>query len=109
MFRIKIDTRDRYQKKVELVETSAGKEKLLGRKEGDIDVVSAINKLLKENNLKAKDIGEFTAHPGPGSFTGIKMGVTTANIFNWALGKKDLDETILPEYGREPNITLKEF
>lgn len=109
MFRIKIDTRERYHKRVELVKSEAGKEKLLGRKEGDIDVVSSINNLLKENNLKAKDIGEFTAHPGPGSFTGIKMGVTAANIFNWALGKKKPDELILPEYGREPNITLKEF
>ena len=55
--------------------------------------------------LKAKDITEYESNPGPGSFTGLKIGTTIANVFNWALGKKKINELALPEYGREPNIT----
>ena len=50
------------------------------------------------------DIDVIKANPGPGSFTGLKIGVTVANILNWALGKKKFSEMMLPEYGSEPNI-----
>ena len=103
MYKIYIDTTDRYIKAVKLFKDSAE----IATKSGDIDVVSTISELLKENNLTPEQIQTYEVNKGPGSFTGIKMGVTVANIFNWALGKKSFKELDMPEYGREPNITLK--
>ncbi|HSX39868.1 MAG TPA: hypothetical protein VLI92_04750 [Candidatus Saccharimonadales bacterium] len=102
MFKIYIDTTDRYKKFVKLFDG----EKEVAEKSGDIDVVSAIQQLLTENNLTPDQV-EYDVNKGPGSFTGIKMGVTVANVLNWATGKKQIDELIQPEYGREPNITLR--
>lgn len=75
--------------------------------QGDIDVVATIQTLLKNNNLDVKDITEIVPNTGPGSFTGIKIGVAVANIFNWALEKKKIKELYKPNYGSEPNIQTK--
>lgn len=49
--------------------------------EHSIYVSSYIEKLMKDNNLKAKDINEIIVVNGPGSFTGIRIGVTIAKVF----------------------------
>jgi tRNA A37 threonylcarbamoyladenosine modification protein TsaB len=107
MYKILIDSTERFQKKVELILVENKKEKILDLEEGNIDIVSAIQTLLNKNDLKPEDIEEYVSHPGPGSFTGLKIGATIANVFNWALGKKEITELSYPDYGREPNITLK--
>ena len=104
-FKIRIDSTDRYKKSVKLVRIHKGEEKEVSEREGDIDIVAEIAGILGEQKLKAKDITEYESNPGPGSFTGLKIGTTIANVFNWALGKKKINELALPEYGREPNIT----
>jgi len=101
MYKIYIDSADRKEKSVQLLED----DKVVSEKKGDIDIVGAIRDLLKESKLNVKDIDEFSSNLGPGSFTGLKMGVTIANVLNWALGKKKITELDLPNYGREPNIT----
>lgn len=100
MYQILIDTADRYNKSVSI--TKEGE--VVGEKKGDLDVVVAISDLLKENKIKFSEIEEIKANPGPGSFTGLKIGVTVANVLNWALGKKKSTEIVLPEYGGQPNI-----
>lgn len=100
MYKILIDTTKRFEKSVKLF--SEGKE--VDSKFGDIDVVSSTQELLKTNKVKFKDIDEFDCNPGPGSFTGIKVGITITNVLNWVLGKKSIKK---PMYGAEPNITLK--
>lgn len=47
-----------------------------------------LRKLLEENGLTVRDIDLFVADVGPGSFTGVKVGVTLAKTFAFALGKK---------------------
>lgn len=101
--KIYIDTTERYEKKVELVEVAGDKEKVIDSKTGDLDTVSAIKAILEKNNLKPEDIEEFEPDTGPGSFTGIKIGITIANILNWASGKKK-PKRYKPNYGKEPNI-----
>jgi len=61
--------------------------------------------ILEKRGLKISDVAEFEAFKGPGSFTGLKMGVTAVNVFNWALGRKKVSELSYPEYGSEPNIS----
>lgn len=100
MYQILIDTADRYNKSVSLLKEG----KIVGEKKGDLDVVVAIRDLLKENEIKFSEIEEVKANPGPGSFTGLKIGVTVANVLNWALGKKKSTEIVLPKYGGQPNI-----
>ncbi len=41
--------------------------------------------MFKENNLLAKDINKIIVVNGPGSFTGIRIGVTIAKVYAWSL------------------------
>ena len=47
-----------------------------------------IDELLKENSLKIKDIDVFGVTIGPGSFTGIRVGIATIKAFRDGLGAK---------------------
>lgn len=104
-YKIYIDTAQRDAKSVRLVKVLDGVEEELGNDTGDIDVNTSIKNLLGKNNLVLQDISEFVPNLGPGSFTGLKIGVTISNLFNWLLGRKKLDELSVPEYGGEPNIS----
>lgn len=52
-----------------------------------------INNLLEKAKLSLKDIDYFGAVVGPGSFTGIRVGVATVNAFGYATGKKVIGVT----------------
>lgn len=47
-----------------------------------------IKDLLSENNITMKDIDVVAASVGPGSFTGIRIGVSTARAIGQAMGIK---------------------
>lgn len=47
-----------------------------------------IKELLDRNNLKPNDIEEIYVVEGPGSFTGLRVGITIAKVFAWGLNKK---------------------
>ena len=49
--------------------------------EHSVYVTKYIDDVLKECNLSPKDIDEIIVVNGPGSFTGIRIGVTIAKIF----------------------------
>lgn len=49
--------------------------------EHSIYVTKYIDDILKECNLSPKDVDEIIVINGPGSFTGIRIGVTIAKIF----------------------------
>ena len=102
MYKITIDTTNRDNRQVTLYKDAV----VMDEVAGVVDVVSEIQKLLQKHKLNIKDIDEFKANPGPGSFTGIKIGITIANVLNWALGKKKITDLQQPEYGGEPNVTL---
>lgn len=44
-----------------------------------------IEKVLKEKNLKIKDISEIKVDKGPGSFTGLRVGISIANALSYLL------------------------
>ena len=51
-------------------------------------LVPMIDKLLKRVKLKIKDIDCFAVSVGPGSFTGLRIGVTVVKGFAYTLNKK---------------------
>jgi len=65
-------------------------------------ILSMINKILKKHSLNPEDLSEIKINVGPGSFTGLRVGLAIANILSFVLkipinGKK-IGEIILPIY-----------
>lgn len=46
--------------------------------------LSEIEKLFKNNNIEPKSVNKIMVTNGPGSFTGIRIGVTIAKTYAWA-------------------------
>jgi len=104
-YKIYLDTSTRGEEEVRLVKVVGDTEKVVGSRKGKIDIISSIRDLLEENGLEVSDISEFIPNLGPGSFTGLKVGVTITNILNWINGNKTLKDLDYPNYGGEPNIS----
>lgn len=51
-------------------------------------LLSLIDKIIKENNFNLGQIKEIKVNSGPGSFTGIRVGMAVANALAWSLGIK---------------------
>lgn len=65
-------------------------------------ILPQIDKILKKHLLKLKIISEIRINTGPGSFTGLRVGLASANALSFALkipvnGKK-VGEIISPVY-----------
>ena len=96
-----IDTSDNKKAFVELdgerIEVKSG----LGSAQ---NVLLAIEKILKQKRAKLSDLTEIKVKIGPGSFTGLKVGVTIANTLGYLLkipvnGKKIGPKSIVePKY-----------
>ena len=89
------------------------------------ELLDHIEAILKKNNGSWKDISGLIVFRGPGSFTGLRIGVTVANTIAYAQsvpivgqagadwlkeGAKRIvagksDTQVVPEYGSPPNIT----
>jgi tRNA threonylcarbamoyladenosine biosynthesis protein TsaB len=64
-------------------------------------ILPMMDKLLKKHLLEAKDLSEIQINAGPGSFTGLRIGLAIANALSFVLkipinGKNG--EIILPIY-----------
>ena len=73
----------------------------------DQDVFGFLTQTLKEQNLSFSDITTITVNPGPGTFTGTRIGVSIANALGFALnlpvnGGHDPVEAV---YASPPSIT----
>lgn len=53
------------------------------------NTLNEIRVLLEENNLSPTDVDKIITVNGPGSFTGIRIGLTIAKTYAWSL-KKDI-------------------
>jgi len=94
------------------------------------ELLPNIDKLLKKNKIKPPQLKWVAVNLGPGSFTGLRVGISIANTFGYELnipiigkanvvgGAKARIESllklkttgksfkqVLPEYGRPPRIT----
>lgn len=86
-----------------------------------------ILELLKEQNKTFQDLDGIVCFKGPGSFTGLRIGLTVANTLatelnvpivgtsgkKWCaqglddLAKNNSDQIVLPDYGAPVHITKK--
>ena len=58
-------------------------------KEHSIYAVEKLDEILKNNNLTPNDVDKIFVVNGPGSFTGVRIGVTIAKTYAYCL-KKDI-------------------
>ena len=102
----------------------------LSKRNQSEELLPNIYKLLKENSVKPEQLKWVAINKGPGSFTGLRIGISIANTFGYALNipviglaniagdtaerLEKLSELIttetkftqiMPEYGRPPRIT----
>lgn len=65
-------------------------------------VLPLVEKLLVEHKLTLKDITAIEVNPGPGSFTGVRVGVAIANalgfLLNIPVNNKPAGESVEPVY-----------
>lgn len=103
-YNIKIDTTNRFVNSIEIVNISDNTQ--LDYIEGDINITSELSKLLKKHKISISQINNIIPNVGPGSFTGIKKGITLANVFNWATNYPNTNDIkyFVPNYGSKPNI-----
>ena len=77
------------------IDTTDGEEIVIGigdirfkteaKKEKSQKLLSFIDEKLEESDLSIKDINEIEVETGPGSFTGIRVGVSVANTIGWVM------------------------
>ncbi len=90
--------------------------KIKNRRQAE-ELLISINKFLKNNKLKWKDIKSLKVNNKGGSFTGLRLGVIVFNTLSWSLGipiygkinkyeKKNGVKMIKPLYDREPDIVI---
>lgn len=87
MLTLLIDTADNKEIKVGLV--IGGKKYWLKRKvnfQKAQVVLPMIDELLKKHYLKLSQLEKIEVNSGPGSFTGIRVGLSVANALRFALG-----------------------
>jgi len=87
MKRIKINTSSNKQITIELEINNKIIEKITSdsivlRSEAAIPL---IDKILKNNNLELKDLQEIEVFEGPGSYTGLRVGISIANALGFLL------------------------
>ena len=63
------------------------------RQSHSILLLPAIDQLLDKAGIKLSDVDYFSTVVGPGSFTGIRIGVATVNAFGYAYNKQVIGVT----------------
>lgn len=86
MNKLVIDTTERDQIKIKIYKDSKNLEKKIGQKFGSQVLLAGIKELLVEAKITLQDIEGIEVGTGPGSFTGVRVGVSVANALAFALG-----------------------
>lgn len=88
-------------------------------------LLERIDELLARKKLTKSNLNGIVVYKGPGSFTGLRIGIAVANAVAWSRGIKIVgtggdrwlqegikellaskgDSQALPDYGQDPHIT----
>lgn len=70
-------------------------------------LLAQIDALLEKNSVGKGELTGISVVPGPGSFTGTRIGIAVANGIGYALGipVNGQVEPVIPVYDKEPAIT----
>lgn len=60
-----------------------GKYYQAGENDHSVKLMSEIEKVFEQNKMKVKDLDEIIIGIGPGSYTGLRIGVVIAKMFAW--------------------------
>ena len=68
--------------------------KLIGQKKQESNkhstcTINILKELLEENNLSVTDLAEIIVINGPGSFTGVRIGIVVAKIIGFTKNIKE--------------------
>lgn len=63
-------------------------------------VLPLIDRILKEKEITWQEVSEISVHQGPGSYTGLRVGVAIANVLGWIWGipVNGKRKPVLPRY-----------
>lgn len=81
---------------------------LTARQGHSVLLLSAINELLLKAGIKVSDVDYFGVVVGPGSFTGIRVGVATVNAFAYANTKPVVEVTAFESFAYT-NVETQNF
>ncbi len=80
-------------------------------------ILIQIDKIIKDSQLGFKDISTIEVVTGPGSFTGVRIGVAIANAMGLSLDIPVIAiqdgfrlapaKTVLPYYNKAANVTIQ--
>lgn len=98
---LSIDTSDNKKIEVGLIFSGKTKSKTVTNTWSSQRLLPLIDEMLAENNIKPTDLTEIKVNPGPGSYTGLRVGAAVANTLSYLLkipvnGRKD--KLIMPRY-----------
>lgn len=69
-------------------------------------VLPLIDKILKQKRLNISELDGIEINTGPGSFTGLRVGIAIANALSFALkipvNKNAVGELVTPAYEAQP-------
>lgn len=54
-----------------------------GNNDHSVKLMSEIERIFVDNNTKVRDLDEIIVGIGPGSYTGLRIGVVVAKMFGW--------------------------
>lgn len=104
--RLYIDSTNNLITKVEVGENQLVKKYQSPR---DQDVLGAVIEALDQAGVEVSEISSIEVNTGPGSFTGIRVGVSVAQAFSYGLGVSINGHapgtTLSINYGAPPSIT----
>jgi len=60
-----------------------GKYYAAGNNDHSVKLMSEIERIFIDSNIKVKDLNEIIIGIGPGSYTGLRIGVVVAKMFAW--------------------------
>lgn len=84
---LKIDTKDQKIIRVSLFKEDEKLEEMSDENQfGSQVLLGLIQKILKNNKLEFSDLKGIEVKTGPGSYTGLKVGVSVANALGFSLG-----------------------